>query len=298
MRLNFLKLVALAALLAMPGMAQADPLKVAVSILPQKQFVEQIGGDNVEVAVVVPPGASPATYAPTVREMTDLAATTLYFPMGVPFEKAWLPRFTDVNKQMTVVPIYERVCLSAWPKSVAKALGKETDQPQTACRPEGGDPHSWMSPPMVRVMAGTIRDALIAADPDNETDYQTNFRAFVKKIDQVDQEIAEIISPTLAGKSFMVYHPAFGYFARAYGLHQLPVEISGSEPSPAQLQDVINRAKAENIKVIFVQKQFSQDAAKTVAKEIGGEVIPVNPLDEDWLDNMTSIAHALAAAIN
>lgn len=291
-----LKFSLMSLILLVPAWAHSAPLKVAVSILPQKYFVDQIGKDNVDVSVIVPPGASPATYSPTVQQMTDLSSTKTYFTMGVPFEKAWLPRLSDVNVDLNVVPLYERICLRKWPSSIAE---KDTEAAKEAdtCRPEKYDPHSWMSPPMVRVMAGTIRDTLVAADPDHADSYYKNYRAFVGEIDDADKAVVEALGDKALGKSFMVYHPAFGYFARAYGLKQIAIEIKGTEPTPAQLAKIVAEAKTMHSKIIFVQPQFSQQAAKTIAKEIGGSVIPVNPLAPNWTENIVSIAKGFAKAL-
>jgi zinc transport system substrate-binding protein len=294
---NLIKLSALAILLNASA-SLASPLKVAVSITPEKYFVEQIGRKHVDVSVIVPPGASPATYSPTANQMNKLAQTKLYFSIGVPFENAWLPRIADVNPQLKITPIYQRICFRAWPSSVADDHPSTETKPTVApaCRPEHPDPHIWMSPPLVRIMAGTIRDTLMVKDPAHRVDYLNNYHAFINQIDQLDQHISKTLAPAALGKSFMVYHPAFGYFARAYGLHQLPVEHKGTEPSPKALAEVIAQAKADKIKVIFVQPQFSQKAAQVIAEEIHGRVVAVNPLAEDWARNMKIIAQAFADA--
>ena len=278
-----------------PAWVQAEPMKIAASIIPQKYFAEQIGKDNDEVSVIVPAGASPATYYPSVKQMTELAAAKAYFKMGVPFEKAWLPRIADVNDNLRIVPIYERICLRKWPSSLAdnsETTANEVD----SYRPVKYDPHSWMSPPMVKIMAGTILDTLVAADPDHAESYYKNFLSFVAEISEVDKAVVDALGDNALGKSFMVYHPAFGYFARAYGMKQLAVEIKGTEPSPSQLAEIVAKAKKMKTKIIFVQPQFSQKAAKTIADEIGGSVFPVNPLASNWKKNMISIANDFAQA--
>lgn len=282
--------------------AASTPLNIAVSILPEKYFVEQVGKSHIHVTVVVPPGAEPATYAPTVGQMRALSKSTIYFTMGVPFERAWLPRFTGANPDIKIVPIYNRVCRRAWPAAIEKREKSQQKNPTSEstanhCHPINPDPHTWMSPPLVRIMAGSIRDALIKADPVHEQDYRRNYHQFVKEIDTVDLKIINALTGKTSGKSFMVYHPAFGYFARAYGLHQLPVENMGTEPTAKQLSDIVMLAKRRDIKVVFVQPQFSRRAAQSIANEIDGQVISVDPLAENWSKNLVSIAKAFSNAL-
>lgn len=287
----------LATVLVCPAFAYAQPLKVAVSVVPEKYFVEQVGGSHVDVSVIVPPGAEPDSYAPKAAQMRELAKTQIYFPMGVPFENAWQKRIAGVNPKMDVVPVYGRICRRQWPAGVGDDDGPSNAQTQAyPCRPSRGDPHIWMSPVLVRIMAGTIRDTLIAKDPKHAADYRQNFRKFALHIDKIDSEILKALDNPHASE-FLVYHPAFGYFARAYGLHQLPVQVNGTDPTPAQLAKVIQVAKQKQIKVVFVEPQFSKRAAKTIAAEIGGEVVAVDPLAADWGKNLISVAQAFSKAL-
>ncbi|CAG9298029.1 metal ABC transporter solute-binding protein, Zn/Mn family [Celerinatantimonas diazotrophica] len=286
----------LATALAFPALAYAQPLKVAVSVVPEKYFVEQVGGSHVDVSVIVPPGAEPDSYAPKAAQMKDLAKTQIYFPMGVPFEKAWQSRIASVNPNMDVVPVYGRICRRQWPEGVGDDDGGSVKTKGYPCRPSRGDPHIWMSPVLVRIMAGTIRDTLIAKDPAHAADYRQNYRKFALHIDKIDSEILKALNNPHANE-FLVYHPAFGYFARAYGLHQLPIQVNGTDPTPAQLARVINIAKQKQIKVVFVEPQFSKRAAKTIASEIGGQVVAVDPLAADWGKNLVSVAHAFSKAL-
>ncbi len=287
-----------AASLACPALVYAAPLKVAVSIVPEKYIVQQIGGEHVDVTVIVPPGAEPDTYAPKAAQMKALAKTEIYFPMGVPFENAWRDRIAGVNPKMDVVSAYERICRRQWPDGV----GDDDDAGQAPvgkaypCRPNRADPHFWMSPALVRIMAGTIRDTLIAKDPQHAADYRQNFRKFALYINDIDSKILHALDKPHA-TDFLVYHPAFGYFARAYGLHQLPVQVQGTDPTPTQLAKVIKIAKQKQIKVVFVEPQFSKRAAKTIASEIGGEVVAVDPLAADWGENLVHVANAFASAL-
>jgi zinc transport system substrate-binding protein len=315
MNRSFLKITLLSFLLsgfALSAMA-ADKLPVFVSIVPQKYFVQQIGKNRVDVKVMVQPGASPATYEPKPRQMAALSEAKLYFSIGVPFENAWLDKIAASNPKMAVVHTdqgIEKIAMARHQHHEDHA-GKDQDghhheqEEETADHDDhekghhghaGLDPHIWLSPPLVRIQARTITTALQTADPAHRDLYDANLRDFMGRIDQLDHELRD----TLAGKSgmsFMVFHPAWGYFAHAYGLKQMPIEAEGKDPKPAQLQALIEHAREKNIRVIFVQPQFSAESAKLIAREIGGQVVPANPLAEDWMANLRLVADKFKTAL-
>lgn len=267
-----------------PAAAPAEPapteskLNVTVSILPQKYFVERVGGEFVNVSVMVQPGESPATYEPKPEQMTALADSAAYFSIGVPFETAWLEKIQAVNTQMKMVDTTQGI------DRIATANG-------------GFDPHIWLSPSLVRIQSETIYRALAELDPSHEANYTANLDAFLADIDALDADIRATLEDTKSDK-FIVFHPAWGYFARAYGLEQVPIEIEGQEPSAQELAGLIEMAKAEGIKVVFAQPEFDQEDAETIAAEIGGEVILISPLNPDWLGNMKAVAGSFAAVLN
>lgn len=255
-----------------------EPQNITVSILPQKYFVERIGGDLVNVSVMVQPGESPATYEPKPEQMTALANSVAYISIGVPFEKAWLEKFQAANPSMKMVDTTQGI-----------------DRKATS---DGGfDPHIWLSPSLVKIQSKTIYSALAELDPDNEGVYKANLDAFISDIDKLDANIRATLEKT-ESKKFVVFHPAWGYFAQDYGLEMIPVEVGGQEPSAQELAALIEQAKAENIKVVFAQPEFSQEDAETIAQEIGGEVILIGPLNPDWLNNLNKVAETFANVLN
>jgi zinc transport system substrate-binding protein len=284
--------------IAIPGIAAEDRLPVFVSILPQQYFVQQIGGDHVDVQVMVSPGASPATYEPRPRQMTALAGARLYFSIGVAFETVWLDKIMAANPTMTLVRT------DAGIQKIAMAThhhGEETHHEGEENHGESSqdgilDPHIWLSPPLVRQQAGTILKALTAADPGRSKAYETNYRRFVNEIDALDSDLKTLFADK-EGLPFMVFHPAWGYFAQAYGLKQVPIEIEGKDPKPAQLQVMIENARTQGIRVVFVQPQFSVKRAELVAREIGGQVAFADPLALDWLTNLRAVAGKFEAAL-
>ncbi|MGM0517144.1 MAG: metal ABC transporter solute-binding protein, Zn/Mn family [Pseudomonadota bacterium] len=284
----------LAALLGLAsGVRAAGPMTVAVSIPPQAWIVETIGGEHVEVEVMLPPGAAPATYEPRPRQMENLGRASLYFAIGAPFEKGWLPRFRSTNETMRVVDTIERVARRPMIRHHDDDDGDGHDETGA-----GVDPHVWLAPPLVRLQAQTVRDALIEADPAHAAAYQAGFRRAAAEINGVDGEILNVLAdvPT-ERRRFMVFHPAFGYFAEAYGLEQMTIEIEGKEPGPRELRGVIETARDKGVDVIFIEPQFPQRAARTLADEIGAGVDTLDPLERDWPAGMRAIAATLKASL-
>jgi zinc transport system substrate-binding protein len=296
------------------GALAAEPMSVFVSILPQKTFVQKIGMDRVDVQVMVEPGASPATYEPKPRQMAALAEAKAYFAIGVPFEKAWLQKIAAANPQMRVVhtdhgiakiPMathhhHEGAAHRQGPTdaATAKQEGHHRDPAVHGghFHPGKPDPHVWLSPPLVIGQARAILDALQAVDPAHADDYALNYKRFVAEVVDLDLEIKSMLAGR-QGLQFMVFHPAWGYFAHAYNLVQVPVEIEGKDPKPARLQELIAHAKERDIKVVFVQPQFSTSSAELVAREIGGRVAFADPLAADWSGNLRQVAGKFKAAL-
>ncbi len=274
-----------------PLRAEAEMI-VAVSIPPQAWLVETIGGEHVDVEVMLPAGATPETYEPKPRQMQRLGRAEVYFTIGAPFEKGWMPRFRSTNSEMAVVDTIERIA-----RRPMVAHGDDPGHDHETPR-GGADPHVWLAPPLVRLQAQVIRDALITADPDNASDYQAGFHAAAAEINAVDGEILEALADVPAERRhFMVFHPAFGYLAEAYGLEQMTIEIEGKEPGPRELRGVIETAREKGIDVVFVEPQFPQSAARTLADEIGAEVDTLDPLERDWPAGMRGIVRTLEAAL-
>jgi zinc transport system substrate-binding protein len=280
---------------------------VFVSIAPQKYFVQQIGKDLVDIQVMVQPGADPHTYEPKPRQMVAFARAQLYFAIGVEFEKARLEKMAATNPQLKVIHIDQgirKIPMSAYQLD-EEAKKHEKDRRRAEAADGSGedrhahgrlDPHIWLSPPLVLKQAQTILAALQAVDPDRQTIYKTNFEAFSAEIADLDKEFRN----TFAGKhglQFIVFHPAWGYFAHTYGLEQIPVEIEGKNPTPARLEKLIEFAREKNIRVIFAQPQFSAKSAELIAGEIGGQVIFADPLAEDWANNLRAVAGKFKAAL-
>ena len=274
-----------------PAIANNKRIKVFVSILPQAYFVERIGGERVDVSVLVGPGHSPATYEPKPRQISELGKAKVYFRVGVPFEDVWMMRISSANPHMKVIDTRHDIEL----------LTMEAYHPDKAKRHypfQKGmkDPHVWLSLKLVKVQAENICRALISEDPTQKAYYQDNLRVFHYDLDKLDAEIKETLE-NLKIRKFMAFHPAWGYFARDYGLEQIPIEVEGKQPSAKALAHLIKRAKLEGVKVVFVQAQFSTRHAESVAHAIGGRIARIDPLAKDYLNNMRKIAETFRKVI-
>ena len=282
-------------------------LLVYVSILPQQYFVQQIAGPAAEVKVMVTPGRSPATYEPSPKQVAQLGRADLFFTIGVPFENAFIPLIEDEMDQLRIIDTskgIEKRSIHAdeivEPKADSDPEAEanhdhdhENDHDHESERP---DPHIWLAPPLVIQQAGHMRDGLIEADPENEKVYRRNYDEFAQELEKLHSDLQKILEP-VQGSTILVYHPSFGYFADTYGLRQMAIEMGGKEPSARQLQQVIETAKANNVKVIFVQPEFSKTSARKVANAINGAVVEVAPLKPQYMQNMLSIAEALRNGI-
>ncbi len=292
-----------------------DKLPVFVTIAPQKYFVQQIGKDLVDVQVMVEPGADPHAYEPKPQQMVAISKAKLYFAVGIEFEEANLSKITATNPNLKVIHTdhgIEKLAMTAHHHHDDHEKGEhhgeekhghekgehhgEAEHDKDHHDHAGLDPHIWLAPPLVKIQARTILAALQEADPAHRSLYEANFREFAAKIDQLDADLKK----TFAGKTglqFMVFHPSWGYFAHAYGLKQVPIEIEGKDPKPAQLKKLIQHARENGIKVVFVQPQFSTKSAKLVAREIGGQVAFADPLAEDWMANLREVADKFQIAL-
>lgn len=271
-----------------PTTGDKSPLNVSVSILPEKYFVERIGAEFVNVNVMVGPGDSPHTYEPKADQMRALSEANVYFAIGVEFEDAWMNRIASANPEMHIVDLSEG--LDKIPMT-APHHNEEKNHEQGEL-----DPHVWTSPEMVAQMAAVIFTELAAGDPDHQQIYQENLDAFLADIETLQTDIERTVS-NLDNRKFMVFHPSWGYFAREFDLEQIPIEVEGSEPSPSELADLIREATQEDIYVIFAQPEFSTQTAEYIAGEIGGEVVLISPLAENWLENMQEVVRKLESAL-
>lgn len=297
-------------------------INAVVSILPQKTFVGAIGGDKVAVTLMVKPGNSPHNYEPKPSQMKEIAKADIYFTIGVEFEEAWLDKFADQNKKMKIVHIDHGIAKIEMEEhhhdeqsdhEEEKAEhGNEhhhdhheghghNDHKEETHHDEhddhhdhqGSDPHVWTSPLNVKILAKNIYNELVKLDAKNKEYYKTNYEKFLTHIDQTDREITKILSDIPKETKFMVFHPAWGYFARDYGLTQIAIEAGGKNPKPKQVMYLIKEAKEEKVKAVFTAPEFSDKVAKQIATEVGVPVIKASPLNPSWSENLINLAKAI-----
>lgn len=333
-----------------------EKINVIVSILPQKAFVEAVGGENVIVNELIPKGASPATYEPKPSDLVLVEEAEIYFRIGhIPFEKSQVEKFSGLNPEMQIVDTSKNVNLRNFANHEAHSHDHEDEHDDHEHDEEmhaddhdeegahddhdhneemhtdeeqhdeegahddhedehndhdhadekmhaddhddhdhsGVDPHIWLSPVQVKAQVDVIAETLSEKDPANAETYRTNAAGFKMKLDELHDEIQAEFENINTNK-LMVFHPAWGYFADEYGLKQIPIEQSGKEPTAEELAELIDLARDENIKVIFVQSQFNQEIANSIAEEIGAVVVSIDPLSEDYINNLKNVATTIA----
>lgn len=271
---RWLRVPLFAALLAVSCAPRAAPGRpvVLVSVPPQAWLVERLADGLVDVVVMVPPGADPHVYEPTIEQMRAAGEASIYVKVGHPhfsFEQVWFDRFRAENPGMRVV-----------------------DGARGVARHEG-DPHLWTSVAAMRAMAGGVAAALIEALPAQADTLRARLAATQAGIDTLDARIRRMLAPCRGG-SFLVFHPAWGYFAEAYGLEQVAIERDGKAPAPADLARIIAEARAAGVGRVFVTPQTSPSAARVVAGEIGAEVVVLDPMSRDWPESMRRVAGEIA----
>lgn len=301
MRKMVVLLVLMLGLLAAPA-AFAAPLQVAAGVAPVAHFARKIGGGLLQATVLVPAGADAHTYEPKPSQMRALAASALYLSTGLEFEEAWEKRLRAANPGMAYVRVDAGVRRLPMPRGHAheeKGHGHKGKARMHGHDHEGeGDPHVWVAPSSAKVMAAGIAAALAKADPAHSKVYEANLTAFLREVDALDAELRGVFSAIPAEKrGFLVFHPAWGYLARDYGLTQQAIEFEGKEPSPRRLATLIAEARAKGYKAIFVQPQMSRRTAETIAQAIGAGLVAADPLAEDWADNLRAVAASFRAAL-
>lgn len=276
-----------------PDRTKSDKLVVGVSILPQRYFIERIAGDMVEVIVMIPPGANPATYEPSIYQLSKLDQSPLYMRIGyVGFELSWMEKINAVNPHMKITDLSKGIELIHEEEQTEK--GGHAHLHGNA---HGGiDPHIWLSAINAKIIARNTYLELIQQLPHKKDELDEQFAELILEIDSMHHSITELLFD-LEDRSFMIYHPALSYFARDYNLEQFSLEIGGKTPSPAHMKWMIDLGREKNISTIFLQEQFEQKNAEVLAKEIGAKVVQINPLDPDWHGQMFNIANQINASL-
>ena len=251
-------------------------LKIAVSIEPQKYFIQQIAGDLADVYVMVPNAKNPEQYEPLLSQMKDLRNCTLYFGVGLEFEHKWQQRFLDSAKNMQFVSLFDE------------------NHSHNSPHYHHHDNHIWLSVKLAKKQANTIYEHLSKLDPINQKIYQRNLETFLHSINELDHQIKEIFKKPNAKKTFLVFHPAFEYLAHEYGLEELSIEVMNKEVKIKHMQSIYQAIKEKKLKVIYAEPQFSQKQVQLIAKEYNLKISFLDPFAYDWKNNLLEIAKKIA----
>ncbi|NTU53469.1 MAG: zinc ABC transporter solute-binding protein [Chlorobiaceae bacterium] len=272
---------------------KTDTLQVVASIEPLVYFVDRIGGERVSVSVMVPAGGNPHTYEPTPKQMALFGRSDLFVKAGsgVEFELDWMGRLLDLNRSIAVCNASDGILLLPMEE-------QEHDSPVGEHHQEHGnlDPHFWLSPSRARLIAATLERSLSALDPAGKAYYAANLATLDRELVSLDREIRSRLAG-VSHRRFLVFHPAWGYFAHDFGLSQIAAEVEGKTLTPRQLQRVIEEARAEGIRVVFVSPQFSTAQAAAIARDIGGKTVTVDPLARNYQENLRHATEVFARSL-
>ncbi len=281
-------LLLIAVIACSPAKKTSEKDVITVTILPQKYFVERIAGELTEVNVLVPPGASPELYSLVPSQLKDVARSKAWLRLDyIGFELAWFDKIMSTQPELKNFIVSDGIEL----------IHGEEEAHGDHMHPGGVDPHFWMSPREISIIAQNTLNALISLYPEQEQTFRTNFEGLKTDIADIDLHIQEALQ-NVQNRSFLVFHPALAYFARQYNLAQISLEEDGKEPSPKHVQEIVQQAKEKGIRIIFIQKEFDQSNAQIIADEIGGEIVQINPLDYNWVEQMKETTANLQKALN
>jgi len=263
---------------------------ITVSILPQKYLVERIAGDQLQVDVLLPPGANHSTYSLLPSQMKNLSKSKAWFRMEhLTFEESLHEKIEQLNPNLDIFTASDGIELITGMEAC-----EEHDHGHD--HGEGIDPHYWMSPNEIRIVARNILNGLLKITPEKEENFRKNYTLLENEIKELETSISETLKDTPI-KRFLIFHPALAYYARQFGLEQVAIEDMGKEPSVSHIREVVEQAREKNVKVIFIQKEYDQENAQIIAEEIGGKVIQIDPMKYDWFAQMKEITTNLKSAL-
>jgi len=269
---------------------------IAVSILPQKYFLERIAGDRITVLVLVGEGQNPHSYDPTPKQLASLSTAAAWILSGTDFEVSLKLKIAAQYSSLTIIDGTAGVLFRHLEEHKHEGEPEKKEDNHEAASGVNIDRHTWLGLKPSKIMAGHMCDLLQKIDPAGKDFYESNYQAFLKDVDSVFSNLKKSLKP-LSGKTVLVFHPAFGYFLDEFGIEQEAVETGGKEPNAKALSDLIKEAKADKTPAIFVQAQFPVNAAKTVADAVGAEVVMLDPLSPDWLENIKKMGAALESSL-
>ncbi len=265
------------------------PIKAVVTILPLEYFLEEIGKSHVFVTTLIPPGGNPHTYEPTPGQMNSISRADLYIKMGsgLEFELIWMDKLAALNRKMVICDVSQGI-------DIIKTADNEHSSHNDSNQHNHGtmDPHIWLSPVNGIIIAENIRDTLVRIDPENSDQYYDNASRLIEELNLLIHDIESDLS-ALKNRSFLVFHPSWGYFARDFNLEQIPLKQDGKEITPRMLGSIIKKARNEGARAIFASPQFSIKSASVIADEINGKVILIDAVKKEYMENLRSVSKIL-----
>ncbi len=280
-----------------------ETLRTAVSIAPLASVVERIGGDRVDCLVLVPPAANLHNFEPKPRQLTDLSRCTLYFAIGVEFENIWLEKFRKLNRDMAVVPLdsgITKIPMQSHGHDHAEHDSHDEDHEHEHGEDEHAtehfDPHVWLSPQNMKLIAAAVTNALVKADSNGSEQYRRAGMLMQKDIDDLDAELTALFAAFPEKMPFLVFHPSWGYFAEEYGLRQVAIESGGREPRPADLAALLDFAREHDIHEIVIDPRSSRRSVDTIARALDASVITADPLSANWRKDLHDLARKLSVS--
>ncbi len=271
---------------------------ISVTIVPQKFFAEKIAGDKFKINTMVPAGSSPETYEPSASSMVSLDKSKGYFRIGnIGFEINWIEKLRQNHPELKIfdnsknIGIIEDEEIFDMTEDTDHSHGEDCNG-HHSCHHDG-DPHIWSSPSNALKIAQNMYESFLTIDPDNSEYYTTNYELLKDEITGTKDSISSILANS-KGATFVIYHPSLTYFAQEFGLKQFAIEDNGKEPSAATLKKLIDEVRKTNAKVVFIQQEFDKKNAQIIADELNLKVVQINPLSDDWANELIKVAHAIA----
>lgn len=273
-------------------------VNVLVSVAPQKGIVESIAQKNANITILVPNGKSPELYEPSISQMKQISGVDVFFGVGLPLESKWLQKFQSINKNILYVDLSKDryFAYTQHNKSLQKAKSltrHHTEQGEVSNKSHNDNPHIWLGFTSVAKSAEIITDTLSKLDSNNSKIYESNKKNLLEKIKYLKKQSKELFNTTNT-KEFIIFHPSFDLFADELNLTQISLEIEGKELKAQHLKNIIDSAKKNNLKSIFIQTQYAKNKVQAIANELNLNIIQIDILDTNWLLLMAKNACQIA----
>jgi len=261
---------------------ESGKIGVVVSLGPEVEWVKAVGGSKVDVTLMVPEGSDPHTYEPLPNQLSQVSNAQIYVMMGssVEFENNYIDKIRESSPNMLVINASEGVNL------IPNSAENES---------ETLDPHVWADPKNAKLMVNNVYNGLVAVDPTDKEYFKNNRDSYLQKLDELDKNTTKLLKDK-NNTYILVLHPAFGYMAKDYNITEIGAMINDEEPSPQRIAMMIDTAKKYNITTVYSEPQYDPKFMQSIATQIGGNVVTVNDLDENYLENMENIALAFSKA--